>query len=101
MSLADSMLAYGKKKIKLSQAGKKGERLSDWGDVITEAGKAVDSIQKATKSNRATYKQVQAGRKTIGAEADKGTLWQRLGLKSSLDDTISSGEDNYEYTTDW
>ena len=100
MSLADSMLAYGKKKIKLSQAGKMGERISSIGDVVTEAGQAVSSIGKAVKPNIETYKQVQAGRETIGAEADKGTLWQRLGLKSSLDDKISVGEDNYKYTTE-
>lgn len=100
MSLADSMLAYGKKKIKLSQAGKMGERISSIGDVVTEAGQAVSSIGKAVKPNIETYKQVQAGRETIGAEADKGTLWERLGLKSSLDDTISVGEDNYQYTTE-
>ena len=100
MSLADSMLAYGKKKIKLSQAGKMGERISSIGDVFTEAGQAVSSIGKAVKPNIETYKQVQAGRETIGAEADKGTLWQRLGLKSSLDDKISVGEDNYQYTTE-
>ena len=99
MSLADSMLAYGMKKIKLSQAGKMGETISKIGDIAIEAGQAVQSVAKSTKPTRDTYKKIQAGKEIIGSDVQKGSFLERVGLKSSLNDEVFKGKDNYQYTT--
>lgn len=83
MALADSMLKYGMKKIKMSQASNLGNTLSKVGDLGMEAGAALSKVGKATETNRQSNETIQAGKKQVGID-DKGSFLERTGLKSSL-----------------
>jgi|10_taG_2_1085330.scaffolds.fasta_scaffold03073_2 hypothetical protein len=83
MALADSMLKYGMKKIKMSQASNLGNTISKIGDLGMEAGAALTKVAKATESNRKSYETIQAGKKEVGID-DEGSFLEKTGLKSSL-----------------
>tara|TARA_R100000152_G_C6781969_1_gene217822 strand:+ start:8360 stop:9154 length:795 start_codon:yes stop_codon:yes gene_type:complete len=100
MSLRDSLKNYNTMMSEFKKDAAQANQWSSAGSILLETGKALSSLNKATKPNRIKTQMAELGAEKVGIDDPDFTLFQKLGI-TDLDKTKEyKGKDGNTYSAD-